>query len=398
MRSLLMAAALLAASCQSKSTTNSAGAESDAVDDEKHEPTVVVVSAVVVSAVNVLAVNVSPDAESMLPAVHDVSDGDTIVTHAGTATDVALSRDGAFIASVDDRGGVALCRTDDPTSAPVLLNLRTRLSTLRFSDDGSYLYVAGSPVFDIDGGNSAIYRIALEDGNVEPVNLPISSSVDFVRCNADGTLTVVTASNRIARYAIDDVKPRTSAKVFGGFLGCTSASSDGEYVAVSSQNEVNRRSAEPCKMTVFDSDCVPVFSYQFESQNEYWTAQHAFAPDRFLHLVTANRLRWFVLSPGRGGQRLLQESSLPIGNPTAMAAAGSPPQLWVADQMSVMEIDSGSARIIRTHRFEIGEPIGEYKSACINRVAVNLESNMLVVACRDGGVRIRSLAADKLEK
>jgi WD40 repeat protein len=343
------------------------------------------------SILRVEAVTVSARGEGVsLPVVSGPGEEGVIITHDDIASAVAISRDGRSIASAGLRGTVALCQVQSPSSSPVLVAGGGRV--ISFSIDGRHLYVAAGSTVGAEGYTSACIAILSETGDVGTLKLRSSASIEFIHQNPDSTLTIVTADNRIGRYRAEDLSPIATADVFGGFLGSISASPGGEYVAVSSQNEIDRTSAEPCKLTIFDSKCTPVFTYEYGSQDIFLRARHAFSPDGALYVVAG---QLFMRFAAEGDEQDWTCRSLPpvkLNSPSTIAVAGSPARVWVADQTRVAEIDPGTSRIIREYGFAIGDardgycPVGP-----ITDVAVNLETDLLAVACHDGTVRIRPL-------
>ena len=343
------------------------------------------------SILRVEAVAVSARGEGVsLPVVSEPGKEGVIITHDDVASATAISRDGTSIASAGQRGTVALCRVQSPSSSPVLVDGGGRV--ISFSIDGRHLYAAAGCTVGTEDYTYTCIAILSEAGALGTLKLRSSASVEFIHQNPDSTLTIVTADNRIGRFRAEDLSPIATADVFGGFLGSISASPGAEYVAVSSQNEIERRSAEPCRLTIFDSKCTPVFTYDYGSQDIFGRACHAFSPDGALYVVAG---QLFMSFAAEGEQQDWTCRSLPplkLSNPSAIAVAGSPARVWVADKTRVAEIDPGTSRIIREYGFAIGDArVGYCPAGPITDIAVNLGTDLLAVACHDGTVRIRPL-------
>ena len=224
-----------------------------------------------------------------------------IDAHKDAAWALAVTPDGKTLASGGDDGKIIFW------SLPEMKPLKTvevggLVRCLSFSSDGSRLYSRGGPGFDIAEVDTADY--SLRTFRVEAMG-SVLLVAPFAK---DRKLVTVTASNVVLIHDLQDVAEKGHSrflekrKVFGGFIRHTALSPDRRFLAVSSQNKVANRSAEPRKLTVFDLDGQAQIDYTFSSNREYNSSSFAFSSDSRSLLLYAPKkpLRVFTFDRKKG--------------------------------------------------------------------------------------------------
>jgi hypothetical protein len=183
---------------------------------------------------------------------------------------------------------------------------------------------------------------------------------------------------------------------FFGNVRSSAASPDGAFVAVTSSDMVREahdnswKSAEPCKLTVFDTAVgKEQLSWEFVDYADFSFSQVVFADPRTLVVCTPSgqMFRWTL---DGGGTWRPDDKPVRIspGRHTAAAASSDGKIIYLAADKEISGIDAETGKLRVWARLNVGERLEELSSFPINAIAATQEPYTLAAALWDGRVAL----------
>jgi WD40 repeat protein len=307
--------------------------------------------------------------------------------HAEPVREIGITRDGKWLVSVGDDSRVIVRPTEDLTRSSVTQPRAGGLRCLAFSRDGQHVYAAGNLAdfgrkTEIDGA----IRVSLRDGKTDGfVEFPVRGTIQRMALVDDTQIVYLCASHELLSLDIGTKSLSKKARIYGGFAGTTAISPEGHHFAVTSQNERNRQSAEPCRLTVLTADGKETLSYQFANQKEYRGAVVTFPThdQLVLCLPTGKLLRW-TWSKEKTWRTEDKPLTTATGPFSSIASSKEGALLWLARDRTLIAIDSKTGTAGQQTDLQIGERSGKSLAAPIGCMAILEKSSLAVVGLQDG--------------
>jgi len=321
-----------------------------------------------------------------------------LLGHTEIAKAIASSPDGKFIASTGDNGEIIIWPVANLAAPKKYGPYNEILRSISFSEDGKYIW---APV-------KGVTRIDLRDGSLTHFPVPTMGSFSEVHSTLNNTRMIyVTVSNKIYYYDIMTRSVINEVKFFGGFIHEVKASPNGKLTAISSQNEVNNRSTEPCKLTIWDENGNETMSYQFNSIDDYHNSQHIFLDDRTLILCipgyhkTGKGIMYKWLWSDAKKEWVQTSISFPSepGRLDAIAISPGGKHIWLASGKTAYGVNVLTGKTFFQKTIAVGSALEGYAPHPIESLAVVPGRNILAVACWDGRVALintQSVDSDKI--
>jgi|GEM_PF-943701 len=181
---------------------------------------------------------------------------------------------------------------------------------------------------------------------------------------------------------------------FFGNVRATAAAPDGSFIAVSSSDMKadpggGATSAEPCKLTVFDTEGVERLSWQFADYADFSFAMMVFPDARSLALClpSGKMLRW-TLNAGGNWQASPTPVRIAPGRYTASAASRDGKIIWLAENRQITGLDAATGKAVAFVDLKIGERQGNFSAFPIEAIAVTTEPLTVAAALWDGRVAL----------
>jgi len=333
----------------------------------------------------------SPPPETPAPGETDVR---YLAAHADVAWCLGVSSRGVLASGGDD-GQIILW------SLPEMVRLREidiggLIRSLAFSTDGRYVYAPSGLHL------SNVAQIDIMKRLVSPFRVNAWGSIELLSpLAASKQLLAVTAANdfiihRLSPSQIADEKNPMfeppvirRGKIFGGFIRHAKISPDRRFLAVSSQNETELRSAPPEKLTILDLNHMSEFQLTFESTGEYYSSTFAFAQDS---------RRLFLYVPGQPVRVLKFQDpkqswsvsflAMPPPRSRAFASCSGPDDaLYVASYDRVAMLRRGAERFRVVARLAISRSKGYPNEGVLAMVYVPSPPR-LIAALEDGRLAV----------
>lgn len=268
---------------------------------------------------------------------------------------LALSPDGRFVASGDDEGNIVLWNVTDFSVVKRFTNGGGIVSSLAFNETGSMLYATGSG-YDV-------VEILVKDGSRRNLHVGALGSIGLVSpIENDSKLLVYTAHNRVlladlpsrAKGTLDRnnmLKVLKKYSVFGGFTRHVVLSCNGRFLAVTSQNEINNRSAPPQKLTIIDTRSFRTSTFELPTSESYFSSTICFSSDsKSLWLYQAREvLHTYRLQEASGEWKVERQGiGLPAWRGSASCMTGDDLPLYISSPKGTVRYWDGSGGRLRT--------------------------------------------------
>lgn len=268
---------------------------------------------------------------------------------------------------------------------------------LTFSQDGHHVYAAGNladfgRTTQIDGA----IRVSLKEGRADGfVEFPLSGTVlRMTIVNDDTWVIYFSASKELLTLDIRAREFARRTRIYGGFLEATAISPESHHFAVTSQNERNRQSAEPCRLTVFTRGGKQTLSYQFSDEKKYRGAVLCFPTDEqlVLFLPTGKILKW-TLAKDRQRWEVQGEPLATVNGPfSAIESSSEAGVIWLARDRTLLAIDSKTGEVRQETDLDVGEPTGNILAEPIECLALLGNRSMVVAGLQDGRLALVPIA------
>ncbi len=314
--------------------------------------------------------------------------------HAEPVRDVGVSPDGKTLVSVGDDGRVIVRPTDDLQAQHLFAPREGGLRCLTFSQDGKYVLAAGnladfSRTTEIDGA----VRVSLKELTQDFIELPVRGTV-LQMTLIENDLVYFSASKELLTFDIGLQRVTQSADYFGGFTGVTAISPRSRHFAVTSQNEVNRRSAEPCRLTVMEQDGTSTLSYELANALEYRGAQICFTTDERLTLALpgGTLLRWDWAEDSKRWESVGEPLPIPEGPFSAIVSGGDGEIIWLARNRTIIAIDGQTGETRQQTDIATRIRLGSIFATPVECLSVLTEPPLVVGGLSDGRLVLLPIA------
>ena len=220
---------------------------------------------------------------------------DYLTGHGPPITSVAISEARDLIAWADVKGKIVIRRLRTLKKVKELILPNTVVSCLAFNSDGKFLYAANVDNYELLQIRLRDYsqlRLHLGPGGTLLLSAPFDGDKKLVTVTAGNTLLVhrLHSVNLPAKNGPNILKLLQEKRIPGGFIREAILSRSRRFLAVTSENEVDNRSAPPRKLTIFDLKGKAEASYTFESVFAYSSSTASFSRNSdALLLYTASR-------------------------------------------------------------------------------------------------------------
>lgn len=307
--------------------------------------------------------------------------------HNSTVRALAASSDGSYIVSTGDDGQVVIHHIDKSITKIIGPFKKERLLCLAINQDGSNILAGGE--FNLF---RSILKINVENGEYSEIEIPsqgiTGGMTGLFYYNNDTCIAYVTP-DRLSFFDIRDRKLLSSHDIFGGFTGDIAGTPDGNFYAIISMNENNNKSAEPCKLTIFDERGSETLSYQFESCDEGYYSKIAFVEPTCLIVCSPDEKLWkWKWSSQDRKWKIDKRLTVPKGPFSAITSSPDGKTVWVARKQSLLAIDTLTGGTVYESSFSIGPPKSEYISDPITAIKVIPKKNTIALAFWDGQVAL----------
>lgn len=312
--------------------------------------------------------------------------------HTELVRDVGVPPDGKWLVSVGNEGRIVLRKTDDLKQSQTFQPREGGLMCLAFDHDGSSVLAAGNLAYFMsnDSIDGAI-RVSLDDKHTTDfIQFPVRGTIQRMALfDDDSTVIYFCASKELLTLKLGARDYLRETRIFGGFTGTTAISPGIKHFAVTSQNEVNNESAEPCQLSVFVADGQQTLSWQFQSERDYRGAQLCFPTDEqlVLCLPTGKLMKWRWSADQKHWATDREPVPIPVGRLSAAESQGPDGPLWLAADQDLISVDAASGKELQritlkvgTSKRRIDPPIG-----C---VAIMPEATRIVAGLRDGRLAV----------
>jgi hypothetical protein len=265
------------------------------------------------------------------------------------------------------------------------------LFSLAISPDNTYALAGGNP------NQAGTLKVRLDRQHFEPIGLPSNGSVKATMFYDEGRKLVYRAGDsELVCYDLVANHVITSTPIYPGqFFGNVRASAacpDGRFVAVTSSNMKpdpggGATSADPCKLTVFDTAGVERLSWQFADYADFSFAQIAFAGPQTLVvcLPSGQMLRW-TLDANDQWQPDADSIRIAPGRFTASAVSRDGTVICLAENRQIVGISASTGEAVAWIDLKIGERREAYASFPIESIAVTSDPLVIAAALWDGRV------------
>ncbi len=317
--------------------------------------------------------------------------------HTSTVKALAVSQDGRTLASVgfdgrlivrDLPGGKVIntitAPMDDKQAGPA------GLMSVAISPDKEHVFASGNRLLQARlRADKVAKTIASSNGSITRIT-PFDGGRKLAYIGAGGTEIVFfdLAAQRQLKTA-----PIFPGKFFGN-VRTSAASPDGRFIAVTSSDMKSdpgggASSAEPCKLTVFDTEGVERVSWQFADFADFSFATVVFPDARSLAvcLPSGKMLRW-TLDAGEQWQASPDPVRISPGRYTASAASRDGRVIWLAENRQIVGIDAATGKGVAFVDLHIGERLGNFSAFPIEAIAATNEPNTIAAALWDGRVAL----------
>jgi len=264
---------------------------------------------------------------------------------------------------------------------------------LAFSQDGQHVYAAGNladfgRTTELDGA----IRVSLKDGRADGfVEFPVIGTIKKMTIvNNDARFIYFSASKELLTLDIGAKEFARRTRVYGGFMKSTAISPKSRHFAVTSQNERNRQSAEPCRLTAFTQDGKQTLSYEFSGEKEYRGAVMCFPTDEqlVLCLPTGKMLKWKYAQDRQRWEAQGEPLTTVNGPFSAIASSNEVRVLWLAQDRTLLEIDAKSGEVNQKIDLEIGKRSGRSQSEPIECLTLIDKPSLVVAGLQDGRIAL----------
>jgi len=308
--------------------------------------------------------------------------------HSGPVRAVSISPQGSLLVSAADDSRVIVRSIGDLQQKDVFRPREGGLRCLAFSQDGKYVLASGnladfSRTTEIDG----VVRINLKERKQDFIELPVrGTTVQMTLADKDTRLVYFCGSRELLTFDTGQGRIVESVRFFGGFTEATAISPDSRHFAVTSQDEVNMRAAEPCRLTTMKRDGKVTLSYEFANAGEYRGARIQFpANDRLiLCLPSGKMLRWKWSKTQEHWENLGKAIPIVKGRFSTIGCGFDGRVVWLARGRTLVAINSQTGEMIQEIEVNIGERQGGNAADPIECVTVLKDRKMLVAGLWDG--------------
>jgi WD40 repeat protein len=315
--------------------------------------------------------------------------------HSSVVRDVAASPDGSYIASTGDDGCVVIQHLDESIKKIIGPFHEERLLCLAVSQDGTNVLAGGE--FD---NLRSILKINVADGKYQEIRVDSGRTMDGLSyCKKDTCIAFIEASNKLSFFDLEARTPLSSHRIFGGFTLDFAGSPDGNFFAVISMNEVGLMSAEPCKLTIFDTHGNETLSYQFESCREVIYSKIRFlAPDCLVLCLPTGKMWQWKWSSKERNWKIDEQLKIPQGPFSAISSSFNGKIVWLAQKQSVLAIDTTTGETIYESSFDIGKCNSKFMAEPITAIEPVPNKQTLVLGFCDGRVALMPIPEAVLTK
>lgn len=337
----------------------------------------------------------------------ELADGASITfiqAHDNPVLRVQYSHDGERLVSSDAKGRVELRRTDN----------------LELEHAYDFTRVVGAMVFDEREAGLWVGTASIPP-QVAAINLNTRRKIAFevralggihhLRIREDGReLMYVTSDHKIRLWDLARHRLMGEQQLFGGFLGTIASSPDGRWIAISSENEVDDKSAPPQKLLVYDGHGKSTAVHEYGNRWRYTASRHTFIDSNTLVLclpripdpklrqiedLPAAIKRW-SWSEAAGDWRALDDVRLDLeGIITAIAYSPQHRYVWVSvgepaehsDRIDLYALEPCTREVRR--RWTIpGLQATESPLRPVTAMAASPKKKQVVLGCGDGRLAV----------
>lgn len=331
-------------------------------------------------------------------SLKDLSQNDEQVnildTHNGYIWDIAVDPNGNYIVSIGNDKRIVITDTGHDLKKIISpLDYKYGFSCLAINRDGNCILAAANPDYRQD-----ILKINPLSGEYEQLkDIPFETSLVALHFfDEDTKLVYISKLNDISYYDLKKHKLINKEKIFGGFLFSNAASPQKDSFAVISQNKIDFRSEEPCKLTIFNKEGIQTLSYEFEKCLNAYNDKLVFLSDNCIALCFSNGEIWqWMWFPSENKWEIKKKIKIPQGQYAAIESSPDGRVIWLAKDNNVFAVDANSGKTLFEKKFEIGKIKADYAHP-IMVIKYIPKKQMLAIGFGDGRIALLPIPA-KLE-
>ncbi len=317
--------------------------------------------------------------------------------HTSVPRAIAVSADGKTLASAGLDGRLLIRRLPGGdirfSIEPVTKNETqsdAALHCVAVSMDGRHVFAAGNA--------PQIVRVDTQTGVMEKIPVPNTGAISALFPYDNGRIAYVVDGNEIVFFNLAQERMDAKAAIYPGKefgnVESVASSPDGRYIAVSSSNMVpnnqgGANSAEPCKLTVFDTNGIEKLSWQFPDYADFAWGQLAFADSRTLVVVlpSGQMLKWRLDQSDEWRSDAEPVRIIP-GRYSSATASQDGKSVWLSLNRQVLNRDIATGKILSWAELKIGEKIANFSADPIEAIATVPNRNLVALALWDGRIAL----------